>query len=111
MRTQETSLSRFVQKISKFLNTSLVGPWKVRSTGLLSLLIGFYIGSNLTVYYFERSNNRLMVVLAMVLLIEILIRLRTNVSLTKLNIPILILDNLRIGSVYSVVLEAFKLGS
>tara|TARA_Y100001968_G_scaffold317872_1_gene347401 strand:+ start:1104 stop:1439 length:336 start_codon:yes stop_codon:yes gene_type:complete len=111
MRIQNTSYSRLVKSISDFLTTSLIGPWKQRSTGLLSILLGFYIGSNLTVYFFERTGNRLLIVLLMVFLVESLIRLRTNISLKKAKIIILILDNLRIGSVYAVVLEAFKLGS
>ena len=111
MRTQSTTFSRYAQKITSFLSTSFIGPWKKRSASLLSLLIGFYMGSNLTVYYFEKTNNRLLIVLAMVFLVELLIRVRTRVPIHKGNTLILIVDNLRIGSIYAVVLEAFKLGS
>ena len=34
--------------ISLYLSTSLIGPWKRRSLGLISLLLGYYIGSNIT---------------------------------------------------------------
>ena len=111
MRTQNTNYSRLVDQLSDFLTTSLIGPWKQRSVGLLSILLGFYIGSNLTVYFFERTGNRLLIVLLMGVIIESLIRLRTNITFKRAKIFILILDNLRIGSVYAVVLEAFKLGS
>tara|TARA_Y100001968_G_C19277675_1_gene677605 strand:+ start:510 stop:797 length:288 start_codon:yes stop_codon:yes gene_type:complete len=94
-----------------FLSTSLVGPWKTRSLGILSLLLGYYIGSNLTVFFFERTGNRILIVISMVILIELLIRLRSKMSLFLKPYFLILIDNIRIGSVYAVVLEAFKLGS
>ena len=112
MKEQNTQFSRLQKKSTEFLTNSLVGPWKTRSLGLLSLLIGFYFGTNLTVYFLQRSgNNRVLVVLIMVLIIELLVRLRTIIKYEKNPTTIMFVDNLRIGSIYAVVLEAFKLGS
>ena len=46
-------------------------------------------------------------------IVELLIRLRSNVVRTSTPVPLFwqIVDNLRIGLVYAIVLEAFKVGS
>jgi hypothetical protein len=50
-------------------------------------------------------------VLAVVLALEVLVRLRGRVVTGEPPLVWRVLDNLRIGLVYAVVLEAFKLGT
>jgi hypothetical protein len=50
-------------------------------------------------------------VLAIVLVIELLVRLRSRWVSGVVPLPWLVVDNVRMGAVYAVVLEAFKLGS
>jgi len=52
-----------------------------------------------------------LVVLSVVVLLEMVVRLRTRIVQGRPPLGWLVLDNLRIGLVYAVVLEAFKLGS
>ena len=111
VKIQNTKFSRFTNKLSISLGNSFIGPWKKRSLGLLSLLLGFYFGSNLTVLFQQTTNNRLLVVMSMILLIEIFVRLRSFYKKGNKPSILLISDNFRIGCIYSVVLEAFKLGS
>ena len=47
----------------------------------------------------------------MVIVIELIVRMRSRVRSGAWPLPWLALDNLRIGTVYAVVLEAYKLGS
>ena len=47
----------------------------------------------------------------MVIILELIVRLRSRVRSGPWPISWLAIDNLRIGTVYAVVLEAFKLGS
>ena len=108
---QNTRFSQLTNKVGQYFSTSFLGPWNRRSIGLISLLLGFYIGSNVTVYFLQRIGQRPIVVFFMVLIIEILVRLRSYVSRTPWPIHWLMIDNLRIGTIYSVCLEAFKLGS
>ena len=62
--------------------------------------------------WFQRSGqNRPAAVLIMVVILEVMVRLRSNVRREHWPLSWLALDNLRIGTVYAVVLEAFKLGS
>lgn len=79
---------------------------------LLALLIGFYLGSNLTAYVLPRfPGGRPLLVLSLVLLIELMVRARGRWLRGEPTLPWLVADNLRVGFVYSVVLEAFKLGT
>ena len=45
------------------------------------------------------------------LIIELLVRIRSNQRLFNSSIQWFAIDNIRIGSTYAIVLEAFKLGS
>ena len=114
---QPTRFERFAAAAA----TALVGPfrgsWRRRSVLLLALLLGFYAGGNVTSYVMPLfPGGRPALVLALVLLLELVVRLRTR-SLPPLPdgqpAPLgwMLLDNLRMGLVYAVVLEAFKLGT
>ena len=107
----QTRFNSFQKSIGSYLTNSLLGPWRRRSISLLSLLFGFYIGSIVTVYFLQEIGQRPIVVLFMFALMELLIRLRTNVNKNPWPLYWLAIDNFRIGTIYSVVLEAFKLGS
>ncbi len=108
---QNTRFNKYQSQFSQYLSSSFIGPWKRRSIAIISLLFGYYLGSNLTVYFLQTVGQRAFVASFMVILIEVLIRLRSNISKKPWPLHWLAIDNLRIGSVYSVVLEAFKLGS
>jgi hypothetical protein len=49
--------------------------------------------------------------LVTMLVIELLVRLRSRWVSGVVPLPWLVVDNVRMGAVYAVVLEAFKLGS
>ena len=108
---QNTRFTKLIDQLVIYFSTFLSGPWNRRSISLISILLGFYLGSNITVYFLQRVGQRPIVVLAMVIIIEILVRMRSYVSSKPWPLYWLIIDNLRIGSIYSVCLEAFKLGS
>ena len=108
---QNTRFTNFTDQIGAYFSRSLSGRWNRRSLGLISILLGYYLGSNVTVYFLQKIGQRPIVVLAMVIIIEILVRLRTYVSRNPWPLHWLMIDNLRIGAIYSVCLEAFKLGS
>lgn len=114
---QPTRFERAARAVSTGLLAPLRGSWRRRSGLLLALLLGFYAGGNLTSYLLPLfPGGRPALVLALVLLVELLVRLRTRL------LPPApagqpgpwgwqLLDNGRIGFVYAVVLEAFKLGT
>ena len=111
MTTHLTRYEQFQRRIGVQLTRALTGSWRRRSLGVLSLLLGFLLGSNFTMYWFQRVGQRPFVVLSMVIIIEMLVRARTYVKSEPWPIGWLAIDNIRIGAVFSVVFEAYKLGS
>jgi hypothetical protein len=101
MTLQVTRYARFQRRVGTHLSQALVGSWRRRSVGLLSLLFGFIVGSNVTMYWFQKSGQQRPFAVLMVVLVRI----------DQWPLSWLALDNLRIGTVYAVVFEAFKLGS
>lgn len=90
----------------------LRGNWRHRSAVLLALLVGFYLGGNLTSFVLMRfPGGRPLMVLSLVVLLELVVRVRGRWLRGDPGPGWLIADNLRIGFVYSIVLEAFKLGT
>jgi hypothetical protein len=90
----------------------LRGNWGHRSAVLLALLMGFYLGGNLTSFVLMLfPGGRPLMVLSLVVLLELVVRLRGRWLQGEPGPAWLIADNLRIGFVYSIVLEAFKLGT
>ncbi len=109
---QTTRFQRLSGAVATALIGQLRGSWKHRSALLLALLIGFYIGGNITAYVLPRfPGGRPAMVLAVVLALELVVRLRGRLVTGEPGLPWRVLDNLRIGLVYAVVLEAFKLGT
>lgn len=93
------------------------GGWRRTSAQLLALLLGFYAAGNITSYVLVVfPGGRPGMVLALVLLLELIVRLRTatlgaRVSGQPLPFAWVLLDSARLGLVYAVVLEAFKVGT
>lgn len=108
---QATRFERAQRQLLAALFGSLQGNWRRRSLVWLALLLGFFGGQNVTALWLERINTRPLVVLVLVLLIELAVRLRTRLAGERPALGWLLIDNLRIGLLYAVVLEAFKLGS
>ncbi|MFY8147984.1 MAG: DUF565 domain-containing protein [Prochlorococcaceae cyanobacterium] len=97
---------------SRQLAGAFGGSWRRRSLALLALLGGFFLGQNFTTYLMLAvPGGRPLVVFSTVAVLELLVRLRTRLAPQEPPLPWLLIDNLRIGAVYAVVLEAFKLGS
>jgi len=111
MIKQKTRYDKFLIESYENLFGNFKGSWRRRSLGLISLLTGFYIGSNITAYLLARSGQRIFIAILMVALVECVVRIRTRVNNTPWPLYLVCIDNLRVGTVYAVVLEAFKLGS
>jgi hypothetical protein len=109
---QTTRWNRLQENLGQSLGLGVPGSWRLRSLQLLALLIGYYLGANLTTYVNDRiPGGRPSAVVLMVLLVELLIRLRSRLIRGRPPLGWLLCDNLRMGAVYAVVLEAFKVGT
>ena len=109
---QGTRFERFAKALAAALFGQLRGSWRRRSALILALLLGFYAGNNVTAYLLWRMpGGRPAMVLATVLMLEVIVRLRGRWVSETPPLAWMLLDNLRIGLVYAVVLDAFKLGT
>jgi len=108
---QATRFDRLQRHLGELVLGGVRGSWRRRSLAVLALLLGFYGGQNITAWWLARLGQRPVVVLVLVLLLELMIRLRSRWVNGVVPLPWLLVDNLRLGFVYAVVLEAFKLGS
>ena len=90
----------------------VVAPfWRVIGVGFVACWRGFCCGQNITGLWVERMGERLLVVVVVLVILEMLVRVRTRLVADRVPLAWVVLDNLRIGLVYALVLEAFKLGS
>ncbi|MFM2081108.1 MAG: hypothetical protein RLZZ219_1790 [Cyanobacteriota bacterium] len=108
---QATRFDRFQQRLAEGLLGAFRGSWRRRSLLVLALLLGYYLGQNATALLLVRLGLRPLAVLLLVLLLELVVRLRGRFVAAAPPLGWLLVDNLRIGLVYAVVLEGFKLGS
>ena len=99
---QRTRLAGLQRRIGSTLSAALSGPWWKRSLSMLSLLFGFFIGSSLTVHLAESVTYRTFSGLLCLIACECLVLMRSRWRG---------FDNFRLGFVYAIVLEAFKVGS
>lgn len=111
-RPQNTRFQRLSASLGEGLLGQLGGGWRHRSAVLIALLAGFYIGGNLTSYVLPLfPGGRPALVLVLVLGLELVVRLRGRLVSGSPGLGWRLADNLRIGMVYAVVLEAYKLGT
>jgi len=112
---QATRFERLLRQLLDGVFGGLRGSWRRRSLAVLALLVGFYLGQNATSLWLTEIGKRPVAVLGIVLLIELVVRLRSRwlarQPVGSVPLPWLVADNLRMGVVYAVVLEGFKLGS
>ena len=111
MKVYKTNYDSFLKSTFSGFSQTFIGPWRKRSLGLISVLLGYVLTSTIAPYYLEEYRQRIIVVAILCILLEIAIRYRKNLIKAKLFPLLLIVDNFRIGITYAIILEAFKLGS
>ena len=107
---QKTNYSRIIDNLNELLIGFLSSSWKSKSINLLSVLIGYFLFANFLTKFINEGRNELIMVPIIILIIEFIIRFRP-LSNGKFFGIWSIVDKLRIGASYAVILEAFKLGS
>ena len=107
---QKTRFSIFYDSLNLVFLGFLKSSWKDKSLNLLSILFGYFLFANFITKFISEGKNELIMIPIIIILFEIIIRIK---PLTKSNIYLLwmFLDKIRIGAVYALILEAFKLGS
>ena len=107
---QKTNFSRITYQLNNLFYGFLSNTWKTKSIGLISVLIGYFLFANFLTKFISEGKNELIMVPIIIVLFEIIIRIKPDAS-TKFYYLWTVIDKLRIGAIYAIILEAFKLGS
>ena len=107
---QKTNFSRITYQINRLLFGFLSDTWRSKSIGIISVLTGYFLFANFATKFISEGKNELVMVPVIIVFIEIIIRIKPSSSSRFYDIWSAV-DKLRIGAIYAVILEAFKLGS
>ena len=107
---QKTNFSRITYQLNNLFFGFLSDTWKSKSISLISVLTGYFLFANFLTKFISEGKNELIMVPIIIIFIEIIIRIKPSSS-SKYFYIWNVVDKLRVGAVYAIILEAFKLGS
>ena len=107
---QKTNFSKITFQLNKLFFGFLSDTWRTKSFSLISVLTGYFLFANFLTKFISEGKNELIMVPIIIFFIEIIIRIKPSTS-SKFYEIWSVVDKLRIGAIYAVILEAFKLGS
>ena len=107
---QKTKFSKINDKLNNLLFGFLSSSWKSKSINIITVLSGYFLFANFITKFISEGENELIMVPIIILIIELIIRIKPS-SKSKLFYLWSIIDKIRIGATYALILEAFKLGS
>ena len=107
---QKTKFSRIYDQFNNLLFGFLSSSWKSKSINIISVLTGYFLFANFVTKFISEGKNELIMVPVIILVMEIIIRNRPSPKTSIYNVWSIV-DKIRIGAAYAVILEAFKLGS
>ena len=109
-KIQETGLNNQFARSVKRLETWAENPWRRYSLFLITLLAGFFIGSSIGMINGVLAFMDPVGAMIAVLFIELLVRIRRAWYFSnKKSLVFKITDMLRLGLVYGLFIEGFKL--
>jgi len=107
---QKTNLSRITFQLNTLFFGFLSDTWRSKSISLIAVLTGYFLFANFLTKFISEGKNELLMVPIIIVFIEIIVRIKPPSS-SKFYYLWSVVDKLRIGAIYAVILEAFKLGS
>ena len=107
---QKTNFSRITFQLNNLFFGFLSDTWRSKSISLISVLTGYFLFANFLTKFISEGKNELIMVPIIIFFIEFIIRIKPS-SRSKIYDIWSIADKLRIGAIYAIILEAFKLGS
>ena len=107
---QKTNFSRITYQLKILFFGFLSDTWRSKSISLISVLTGYFLFANFLTKFISEGKNELIMVPIIIFFIEIIIRIKPSSS-SKFYGTWSVVDKLRVGAIYAVILEAFKLGS
>ena len=107
---QKTRFTVFYNSLNSVFLGFLKSSWKDKSLNLLSILFGYFLFANFITKFISEGKNELLMIPVIIILFEIIIRMKPPRN-SNIYLVWMFLDKIRIGAVYALILEAFKLGS
>ena len=107
---QKTRFTVFYDSLNLVFLGFLKSSWKDKSLNLLSILFGYFLFANFITKFISEGKNELLMIPVIIILFEVIIRMRPQRN-SNTYLVWMFLDKIRIGAVYALILEAFKLGS
>lgn len=112
---QRTRLNTLIATLGNSLFQWLLNPWRKLSVLIISLLFGYFFGVAIAAYAGQAANQDLVVAAILVLLAELINRLfyKGYPTANAAERPFFLeaLNGFKIGVMYALAVEAFKLGS
>ncbi|WP_016952333.1 DUF565 domain-containing protein [Anabaena sp. PCC 7108] len=109
---QNTRLNNLLDTIARNLGQWFINPWRRLSLLLISWLFGFFMGSVVSTTAGQKAELDVVAAAVLVLMTEITSRLFYSRSFfAKQALWVEALNFFKVGFIYSLFLEAFKLGS
>lgn len=109
---QNTRLTNLFDAIARRLGQWFLNPWRRISLLLISFLFGFFLGTAISTIAGQRGTIDIVIAGFLVFLTEVTSRIfyRRN-FLARQALWVESLNLLKVGFIYSMFVEAFKLGS
>ena len=107
---QKTRFTVFFDSLNLLFLGFLKSSWKDKSLNLLSILFGYFLFANFITKFISEGKNELLMIPVIIILFEVIIRMKPPRN-SNIYLVWMLLDKIRIGAVYALILEAFKLGS
>ena len=107
---QKTRFTFFYDSLNSLIFGFLKSSWKDKSLNILSILFGYFLFANFITKFISEGKNELIMIPIIIVLFEVIIRMKPQ-RISKIYLLWMLLDKIRIGAVYALILEAFKLGS
>ncbi len=109
---QNTRLNTLFTRATNQLRRLFSNPWRRVSLLLISLLLGFFLGNAISTISGQAAYWDVVAAAIVVTLVELINRLAYGAAEpVRRALPTEALNAIKIGIVYSLCLEAFKLGS
>ena len=107
---QKTNFSKIIYRLNILLFGFISDSWRTKSISLISVLTGYFLFANFVTKFISEGKIELIMVPIITAFIEVIIRIKPS-STSKIYNLWSVVDRLRIGATYAIILEAFKLGS
>ncbi len=109
---QNTRLNNLLDTIIKGLSQWFFNPWRRLSLILISFLFGFFLGSAVSTTAGQRAELDIVVAAFLVIFTEIFSKIfYSRMWFARAALCVETLNYLKVGFIYSLFLEALKLGS